>query len=75
MGIVDVYDALTNDRPYRQALTAKAALNELRREAELGWRRADLVAKFIGIADSGRLEEITTKESVSPGLFASTRQP
>lgn len=31
--IVDAYDAMTNDRPYRQAMTVDAALDEIAREA------------------------------------------
>jgi putative two-component system response regulator len=53
MGIVDVFDALTTERPYKVALPFSAARDELRREVERGWRRADLVAAFldqIGVA-------------------------
>lgn len=57
-GIVDVYDALTNDRPYRGALSIDAACAELRDEAARGLHRADLVAEFIGMVQSGRLAEI-----------------
>jgi HD-GYP domain-containing protein (c-di-GMP phosphodiesterase class II) len=31
LSIVDAYDAMTNDRPYRKAMTKEAALNELKR--------------------------------------------
>jgi putative two-component system response regulator len=47
MGIVDVFDALTTDRPYRAALPVAAAVEELRREVARGWRRADLVDAFL----------------------------
>jgi putative two-component system response regulator len=47
MGIVDVFDALTTDRPYRAALPVERAIEELRREVDIGWRRGDLVAAFI----------------------------
>lgn len=46
-GLVDVFDALTFARPYRQAMTVTAALEELQREAKLGWRRRDLVDLWI----------------------------
>ena len=46
-GIVDVFDALTTERPYRAALPFARAAEELRREAARGWRRADLVAMFL----------------------------
>jgi putative two-component system response regulator len=47
MGIVDVFDALTTERPYRKALPAEQAVAELRREVKSGWRRADLVDTFL----------------------------
>jgi putative two-component system response regulator len=47
MGIVDVFDALTTERPYRSALPFAQAAEELRREVALGWRRADLVEAFL----------------------------
>lgn len=55
MAIVDVYDALTTNRPYRSALTPDEACAALAREAQLGWRRADLVREFTGLCRSGRL--------------------
>ena len=47
MGIVDVFDALTTERPYKVALPFARAEEELQREAARGWRRADLVNAFI----------------------------
>jgi cyclic di-GMP phosphodiesterase len=47
VGIVDVFDALTTDRPYRMALPFAQAAETLRREVARGWRRADLVATFL----------------------------
>jgi putative two-component system response regulator len=47
IGLVDVYDALTTTRPYRAALTAERAIDELRAEVRRGWRRADLVDAFV----------------------------
>jgi len=46
IGIVDVYDAMTTNRPYRAARTSDEALAELKKEVERGWRRADLVEAF-----------------------------
>jgi putative two-component system response regulator len=56
MGIVDVYDALTTDRPYRPAGSPDAACAALEREAEIGWRRADLVREFTGLCRKGQLD-------------------
>ena len=47
MGIVDVFDALTTELPYKVALPFARAAEELRREAARGWRRADLVDTFL----------------------------
>jgi putative two-component system response regulator len=47
MGIVDVFDALTTDRPYRAALPFARAAEELHDEVARGWRCGDLVATFL----------------------------
>lgn len=56
MGIVDVYDALTTDRPYRVAVTPEEACVRLEHEADLGWRRADLVREFTTLCRRGGLK-------------------
>ena len=47
ISIVDLFDAMTTTRPYRKALPADAAIEQLRREVTKGWRRHDLVEAFI----------------------------
>lgn len=49
MGIVDVFEAITTRRPYQEAQPADAAIEVLRRQAEQGWRRHDLVEEFVGM--------------------------
>lgn len=51
MGIVDVYDALTTTRPYREALSVDVACDELKAEARRDWRRVDLVDTFVDLVD------------------------
>jgi cyclic di-GMP phosphodiesterase len=48
--IVDIYDALTTDRPYRGAYTPSQALATLYSEAERGWVDMDLVQVFAPVA-------------------------
>jgi len=48
--IVDIYDALTTDRPYREAFSASQALATLYNEAECGWLDAELVRIFAPVA-------------------------
>jgi putative two-component system response regulator len=55
MGIVDVFDALTTERPYKAAVPVPLAAEELRREVARGWRRGDLVATFLDLVEHGRL--------------------
>ena len=49
ISIVDLYDAMTTARPYREALPSAAALAQLQEEVRLGWRRKDLVDAFVSI--------------------------
>ena len=51
--IVDVYDALTNDRPYRKALPAVAALETIREETQRGWWDVRVVEAFAGLVLGG----------------------
>jgi putative two-component system response regulator len=46
IGVVDVFDAMTTNRPYRAARTPDEALQELAADVKRGWRRADLVEAF-----------------------------
>jgi len=51
--VADVYDALINDRPYREAFTPEEALEILRQEAAHGRMDVSLVWKFARISRSG----------------------
>jgi response regulator RpfG family c-di-GMP phosphodiesterase len=52
MNVVDSYDALTTERPYKAALSRADAFRELRDEAAKGWKFPALVEEFVAIADS-----------------------
>ena len=47
VGIVDVFDALTTERPYRKPLDRRTAFSMLAEEADKGWRDRALVDAFI----------------------------
>lgn len=47
VSIVDVFDALTTDRPYRRALPTATAYKILMAEAEAGWCSMELVERFV----------------------------
>ena len=55
VSVVDVFDALTTDRPYRAALPDTLAYKTLRSEAAAGWYRPDLVERFIELHRGGGL--------------------
>jgi putative two-component system response regulator len=49
VGVVDVYEAITNERPYQRKRTSEEAIDTLREEVTRGWRRADLVDAFASV--------------------------
>lgn len=44
--IIDIYDALTSERPYKEPFTPAKALEIIDRETEKGWRNPKLVQQF-----------------------------
>jgi putative two-component system response regulator len=50
---VDLFDALTTDRPYRRALPHEQALETMREEARRGWWDSALVDAFEAMVDGG----------------------
>jgi putative two-component system response regulator len=51
VGVVDVFDALMAERPYKAALPFDRAAEMLRMEATRGWRCADLVDLFLNLVE------------------------
>jgi putative two-component system response regulator len=49
VSVVDVFDALTTDRPYRERLPVTIGYEMLRADSEGGWCRRDLVESFIDL--------------------------
>lgn len=56
IGIVDLFDAVTTQRPYQQAQSMEEAVAVLWRQADLGWRRRDLVSEFATLVQDGQLD-------------------
>ncbi len=64
VGVVDVYDALVYSRPYKPAFDSDHAFSILKREAEIGWRRDDLVDALIDVVEGGQAECVSTAAAV-----------
>ena len=54
ISVVDAYDALTTERPYKPAFTREAACGELRDEARRGWKHQESVEAFLDLQRSDR---------------------
>jgi putative two-component system response regulator len=67
VGVVDVFDALTTNRPYRGAMTTEAAYDIMRRDAASGWCAPKLVDRFIDLHRRrwARSEEATARAKAS----------
>ena len=65
---VDVYDALTTDRPYRKALSFEQAFEIMGEEVRRGWWDGELVAELGAlIRETARKNIANTSESSSGG--------
>ncbi len=60
---VDLYDALTTDRPYRKALDPSKAIEVMREETAIGLWDPKLMETFITMVESDELETPETKPS------------
>lgn len=50
--LVDIYDALANERPYKKALSKQKIIEIYREEVAKGWRDPELVDTFIKIIEN-----------------------
>jgi putative two-component system response regulator len=63
VGIVDVYTALTSDRPYRKAVSHEEAVRSLQAQTQDGWHNPELVEKFIQVLEHSHPEKSLTAPS------------
>ena len=68
LGIVDVFDALTTSRPYRQALSVDVTMNILRDEAHRGLHNPVLLDILQGLHACGTLE--AARQAHRPRMLA-----
>jgi putative two-component system response regulator len=74
LSVVDVFDALTTNRPYRKPLPVEEALDCLQTEAENGIRDGALVREFAAVVASGlRPPALEPPASWSASSTAGTR--
>jgi putative two-component system response regulator len=65
LSVVDVYDALTTERPYKPALSPDHAIRELREEAARGWKFEAVVDQFAALAAHGDFERLALADTIS----------
>lgn len=56
ISVVDVFDAITSQRPYQRAQSMEQAIDILRGQVVRGWRQRDLVEELAAIVESGGFE-------------------
>jgi len=72
VSVVDVFDALTSDRPYRKAMSSDVAYRIMRTEAAAGWCEPALVEAFIDLHLSG-LDATRSRAKSWPDALACSR--
>ena len=76
VSVVDVFDALTTNRPYRQALATSTAYRIMRDDARGGWCREDLVETFIDLhraSETERAERSATSHQPQSSAVSDAR--
>lgn len=64
--IIDIYDALTHERPYKRAYSPEEALKIMAEETDRGWRNPELVQQFT--------EFISLTEIAKPKVIAESHE-
>nr|WP_255527250.1 HD domain-containing phosphohydrolase [Oculatella sp. LEGE 06141] len=61
--VIDIYDALTSDRPYKCAFSAEESLEIMAEEVKRGWRNPELIEQFTQFIQSN-VEETASVEAM-----------
>ncbi|MBW4418036.1 MAG: two-component system response regulator [Myxacorys californica WJT36-NPBG1] len=61
----DIYDALTNERPYKKAFSPQDALEIIADEVQRGWRNPELFVRFSEFVQATEME----RSSLTPNWF------
>ncbi len=75
LSVVDVYDALTSERPYRAPLKLADALRELRSEAARGWLFPSLVEEFALLSETAEFDGIAGMAAAEGARLFPGRNP
>jgi putative two-component system response regulator len=67
--VVDIYDALTHPRPYKQAYSSARALEILQEETDRGWRDREIASLFVRVHEQ-MLAKIAERRAGDAGLGA-----
>jgi putative two-component system response regulator len=68
--VVDVYDALTSERPYKCAMPAASAIQTMKEEVEKGWWDPDVFDAFKHLLEEGGADLENLDEMVPSNLSA-----
>jgi putative two-component system response regulator len=67
--VVDIYDALTHPRPYKEAFSNARALEILQEETDRGWRDKEITSLFVRVHEQ-MLAKITEPRNADPSIGA-----
>lgn len=71
--LIDIYDALAYERPYKPALDRHSIIRIFQEETAKGWRQPELVKEFLSLLET-EAEQFATSVAANPDLGASLYQ-